>query len=362
VVWFGLVKSLSTPLAMTKITAILLSPFIWIKDHWKLSLVLLVAAAGFGFWQWQQLQAAKPVLTFQKPTQGNLIQTLEVSGLLDATQKASLRFAAGGKVVYVGAQAGDYVKKGQTLATIDRRELEKRLQQDLNSYMRERWDWDQLQDDTKDRALPQREVRGVDKAQWDLDDTVLDVEIRDIAIRNTVLSSPIAGILVSSPTTVAGVNLAPADTFDVIDPSSLVFKAAVDEADVGKIKIGQPVKITLDAFPDQTISSAVNKIDVKSSQSNTGTVFVVEIPIPNVTSLEQYRLGMNGDVTIELATRENVMSVPLDAIRQREDKTFVDVRTGPDTYAEREIEVDLETDDAIEVIKGLSKDDEILIP
>lgn len=334
----------------------------FIKKRWPWLLILLLVLGGIANWQWQKYQAARPELTFQKPTQGNLTKTLEVSGVLDAKQRATMRFAAGGKVTYLGAQQGDVVKKGQTIAVIDRRELEKRLQQDLNAYMRERWDWDQVLDDSKDRALPQREVRSKDKAQWDLNDTVLDVEIRDIAIRNTVLSAPFAGILVSSPTSVTGVQLALTDSFELVDPTTLVFEAAVDEADIGSIKIGQEAIVTLDAFPDEELKTYVSSIAVTSSQSSSGTVFVVEFAIPNVTDLSKYKIGMNGDVSITLETRENVMSVPLDATRQREDKTFVDVRTGEFTYAEREITTDLETDDSVEVINGLSKDDEILIP
>ena len=333
-----------------------------IRSRWKLVLVLLVIAVGIGYWQYQRVQAAKPHLTFQKPQTQDLTKTLQVSGQIDAKQKATLRFAAGGKVVYLGAQSGDWVKKWQTIATIDRRTLQKQLQQDLNSYMRERWDWEETLDNSKDRTLPKTELREKDKEQWNLDDTVLDVEIRDIAIQNTVLSAPFDGILTESPTTVTGVTLNATDAFEIVDPMSLVFRAGVDEADIGLVKIGQPAEIELDAFPDEKIHTSVNSIEFKSSQSTSGTVFIVEFRIDQPDALQKLRLGMNGDVSIVIDTRQRVMTLPLDATRERDGKTLVDVRTGESTYEEREIEVDLETEDTIEVIKGVSPNDEVLIP
>jgi RND family efflux transporter MFP subunit len=334
----------------------------FLKKRWKWIVLVLLILASIAWWQYGKYQAARPELTFKKPSIENLTKTLEVSGIVDAKQRATMRFAAGGKVTYLGAQEGEAVKKGQTLAVIDRRELEKRLQMDLNSYMRERWDWDQLQDDSADRTLPKNELREVDKAQLNLDDTVLAVEIRDIAIRNTVLSAPFAGLLVKAPTSVVGLQVTPTEAWELVDPATLIFEAAVDEADIGLVKVGQKATISLDSYPDEDITTYVQNIAITSSQTSTGTVFVVEFAIPNATDLSKYKLGMNGDVTIELETRENVMSVPLDAIRERDDKTYVNVRTGEFTYTEREISTDLETDTSVEVTKGLSKDDEVLIP
>ncbi len=333
-----------------------------LKQRWKLLLVVVLLLGGGGYFFYSKQQAAKPTLKFTKPEVRDLTKTLEVSGVVDAKEKASLRFASGGKVVYLGAKEGDYVKKSQTIATIDRRTLEKQLQQDLNTYSQERLDWDQTLDNTKDRTLPTAEQRTKMQSEYDLRDTVLDVEIRDIAIKNTVLASPFGGVLVSSPTSVTGINLLSTDVFEVVNPDTLLFKAAVDEADISQVAIGQPVKITLDSYPDQPFDSSISYISYKSQQSASGTVFVVEIPISGSDLLNRYRLGMNGDAEITLATKTHVMTIPLDATRQREDKTYVDVKTSDTTTEEREIQVGLETDDLIEVTSGLRIDEEILIP
>ena len=71
---------------------------------------------------------------------------------------------------------------------------------------------------------------------------------------------------------------------------------------------------------------------------------------------------MNGDATIELTKVEQALTVPLNATRIRDDKIYVDVRTGEKTTEEREITTGKETDDVVEVLSGLSESDQVLLP
>jgi multidrug efflux pump subunit AcrA (membrane-fusion protein) len=177
-----------------------------------------------------------------------------------------------------------------------------------------------------------------------------------------VLSAPFSGILVSSPTNVTGVNLLATEVFELVNPDTLIFRAAVDEADIAQVITEQPGKIFLDSYPDDAISTQVSYIAYKSNSSSTGTVFIVEFPLIGENLLNKYRLGMNGDVEIKLDTRENVLTIPFEATRERNNNIYVDVRTENNQYEEKEIKAGLETDDYIEVLEGLSENDEVLIP
>lgn len=332
-----------------------------VKKRWKILgfAVLLLVTAGFYFINAKANGAPKQ--TFITPQRKELIETLQVSGVVDAKEKARLRFIAGGKVTYVGAQAGDWVKKWQTLATIDAASLQKQLQQDLNLYMKERLDWEETRDDIKDRVLDTTETRSVAKNQYDLTNEVLDVEIRDIAIQNTKLTAPFAGVLTTSPTTVSGVTLLSTDYFEVVNPDTLIFRAAVDEIDISKVELGQDATIAFDAYDDSALPSTVNYISFTSNESSSGTVFLIELPIPN-PDLAKYRIGMNGDVAITLAKKEDALAIPLTSIRERDGKTYVDVRVNETEVEEREITTGIETEDEIEVLSGITETDEILLP
>lgn len=347
------------------------------KNFWQchrkkivIGLVILLLLAG---WWWRRGKASQEKLAFENPQYRDLQQTLEVSGALDAKEKVRLRFLAGGKLTYLGAKEGDYIKKWQTIATIDQATLQKQLSQDLNNYLKERWDWEQTRDDYvengfgEDEPAPDlRTRREVDKAQWDLNNEVLDVEIRDIAIQNTRLTSPIAGILTTAPTAVAGMQLLSTDYFEVVNPDTLVFKAAVDEVDIKEVGEGLPVKIEFDSFPDEIMNSVISYISYASSQSSSGTVFVVEMPVDQLNFPFSLRLGMNGDATIILAEKNNVLTVPIEATRERDGKVLVDVKVensaDENQTQEREIEIGLEGTDYLEVTGGLTDQDLVLIP
>ncbi len=330
------------------------------KKRWLIiGLVVMLVVVGL---IWRSRQPKEVELVFASPTRGNITKTLEVSGFVDAKQKARLKFLAGGKLTYLGAKEGDAVRKGQVIAGIDKATLQKQLQQNLNEYMQERWNWEQRLDDTADRWLPEREQRQKDQAQWTLDNEVLTVEIKDIAIKDSNLVSPLTGILTTAPSTITGIQLTAADYFEVVDPQTLVFRAPVDEVDIKDVSIGQTALVTLDAYPDEPIQTTISYIAPISSKTESGTAFVVELALPEATDLTKLRLGMNGDVSITLDSKNDVLSVPLSATRTRDGQTFLDVKTGEKTYAEREIQVGLETDEQVEVTAGLNQDEQILIP
>lgn len=338
--------------------------FAWIRKHWKITLLLLIILIGIGVWQYKKKQASVTQLQFTTVEKTHLTEELSVSGVVDAKDRAVLRYATGGKLSYLGAQEGDAVKKNQTLARIDTSSLQKQMQQDLNSYFIQRLTYDQSQANRASTTPTDATGRQQQQDQATLNNSVLNVEIQDITIKNTLLSSPIDGILVSSPATVTGVNLLATDTFEVINPKSLVFRATVDQADVAKVMKGQAAHIVLDAYPDQTLNSQVSYIAFTSSQSSTGTVYLIELPIQASGSadLNRFRIGMNGDASVVLNEKDNVLAVPVSALRETSDKTYVKVKTGPNTAEDREIKTGLETDTQVEVLSGLKEGDQVVVP
>lgn len=332
----------------------------WFRNNWVWLLIIALIAAGIGWWLWSRSNAARSEVRFEKPSRQNIERTIEAAGIVQAEQVARMRFLAGGKVTYVGVKEGDSVRRGQTIAVIDRAALQKQLQQNLNSYERERYDWEGFNEDLNNNAQNSDTEREKKKNQLNLNDTVLSVEIQDIAIRNTVLSSPFAGIVTLAPTSVPGVQLMPSDYFEVVNPDSVVFLARIDEADIAKIVPGQSAVIQLDAYLDAPIESQVKSIGFNSVEAGSGTQFEVKFPISYVAG--QLRLGMNGDVTIKLGRSENALTIPLLATRTRGGNTYVDIKNAQGDLEEREIETGIETDDRVEVVSGLSENDEIAVP
>ena len=334
--------------------------FEFIKKRWYLVLaavvVIFIILNAFIF------NKDEEKLTFINPEVMDLTKSLEVSGIVDAKQKVRLSFIAGSKVTYVAVEEGETVSKWQTIANVDTSTLSKQKEASLNSYEQSRLSWEDTLDTNDDRALTDYEQRAEDRGQLTLENAVLNVEIADIAIRNSAIYAPFDGIVTHAPNVVSGVQWGATDYYEIVDPNTLVFKAAVDETDLGFLSLGQAAKIDLDAYEEEMIDSYVNYISYTSYNDSSGTVFLIEFPLEDL-SIEKYRLGMNGDVLITLEEKPDVLALPIETLREENGKAYVDLKAdNKEGYEAREIEVGLETDEYFEVLEGLSESDQVLMP
>ncbi len=332
------------------------------KKNWKL-LIIIAAVVLLGivfFWNRQKNQETQ--FLEQQVERQDITQSLVLSGTLDAKERVYLNFLAGGKLVYLGAEEGDWVKKWQTIASIDARDLQKNLEKNLNFYENRRFDWDAQVEEDKDQVLTDDEIRARKQDQNLLDNTVLDVELISVATTNRVMTAPFAGILLSMPSQVTGVTLAPSDVFELVNPQTLLVRAELDEIDLSLVSLGQGANLIFDAYPEETIRSEIIFIALKSTMGSTGTVFKLELPMIGVEDLSKYRLGMNADVEIELAKKTEVLAIPLEAISSQEGQTVVKVKDqSRQGYEERVVELGLESDEMAEIKSGLTEGEIILI-
>lgn len=339
------------------------------NKKWLL-IIVGVIIIGVLFFSFKKSQATTKLQTFVHPERKSLSQTISINGVIDSSEKARIFFSTGGKVTFIGAKEGEWVKKGQTIVSIDNRIANKQLQQDLNNYMIERLNWEQLQDDEVRNGFGEPEPiadirtrRYIEQAQNKLDNSVLNVEIRSIAIQEASFRSPIEGILTKSPTTITGIPLSPSDVFEVVNPNKFFLKIAIDETDVGLIKEGMKASIELDAYPDITLDGSIRNIAFSGTQGTSGTLFLAEIELDNLDTLSKIlRYGMNGNAKIILAQIDDALVIPLESTRTKDGQTVVDVKQNNGQIEERVIYTGLETDEEIEIIKGLMETDEIALP
>ena len=332
--------------------------FAWIRAHKLVVVVILLVL--FGGWYFFARQP-KVVYTEFTPKRDSISETLELSGKVMAGHSATLRFGAGGLVTYLGAKEGDIVKKWQTLASIDNRQLQKTLDQKLNLYAIERDTFDQTIDDN-DNSVPGGDLartlkRLLEKNQYQLDNTVKDVEYLDLSLKLSRLSSPIAGILAHSPIDTANVQVTATDTWTVIDPVSLYFSADLDETDLKRVSVGQKVVVSLDAYPDHSITSSIVSISYGPKETTSGTTYEVKIGL-SPSDTQDLRLGLNGTAGIVLSEKDNVLTLPSSAITNTAGKSVVYLQIGR-KYVERPLEIGIENGGVAEILSGISEGDHV---
>lgn len=225
----------------------------FIKTRWYLiGLFFVIFFVAFNFQKSKvNSQKDKQLYKVKKET---LRETLSLSGEIDADEKATLRFQTSGRLAWVGVKEGDYVKKYQTIASLDQRSLRKTLEKHLRDYMKERWDFEEDKNVTyKDMPLTDTIKRILEKNQFDLDKAVLDVELQNIALEYSTLWTPIEGVVTRIDAPFAGVNITPAQAeFEIVNPKTIYFSATAEQADVVNLKEGLKGKIIFDAFPERT--------------------------------------------------------------------------------------------------------------
>ena len=291
----------------------------------------------------------------QKAQVEDIKKVVTATGIIRSQSEANLKFQTSGKVAYISAKQGDYVKKGQLIAKLDTVDLQKRLKADLNLYFKERLDFEDVKDSQPGGPASEELKRIAQRAQADLDNSVVDVELRDLAIKYSNLYSPIEGYITQNPQVLVGSNVLATETIvAVADLDNLEFIAEIDEVDIGQIKENQTAIISLDAFADRQIEANVKTISKKAIITSTqSTVFEVIFELPKD---QDFLLGMNGTIEVQIEKKDDVLSIPVQALI---DEKHVWVKED-NAYIEKEAATGLESDEHVEIISGISTGEEVV--
>ena len=300
------------------------------------------------------------------PERRNITQQLTLAGSIDTDQKAVVKFQTSGKLAWVGVKVGDTVKKGQAIASLDKNELTKRFQKVANDYLAGYNNFLDTQadyQDEKDRYLVTDTIkRALERSQYTLNNTVLDYEIAELAVKYATISSPINGIVTAISEPYPGVNIiSTTATFTIVDPQKIYFSAEVDQEDVIKLNTGQKGEILLDSFPDTKIESAISFISFNPISGASTTSYEIRLPLNLDNQNSLYRLGMTGDLVIPLAQASNTVSLPTSAIIEDNSQFFVLVKQSAKEAKKTKVEIGIESDDYVEILQGVSENDIVVI-
>lgn len=336
----------------------------FLKKRWYLIFLILGVSILF-FWQNKDLEK-KDKEDFYQVKKENIKETLTFSGEIDAEEKVVLRFQTSGRLAWVGVKEGDYVKKYQTIASLDQRDLKNRLDKYLNNYAKQRNSFEQTKDDywnlqyDLNQSIRDKTKRILENNQYDLNNTVLDVEYQNLSVEYGSLWTPIEGIVTRIDTPIAGVNITPANaTFEIVNPKTLYFSATVEQADVINLKEGLIGDLSFDSFPEEKTKGKIKYISFTPKQGETGTVYQLKIEIDENFKKMPLRLGMSGDINFILKERKDIIAIPFRFIKNDKKGEYVWLKINGKKI-KKYIEKGEEVDGRIEIKKGLKEKDIII--
>ena len=169
--------------------------------------------------------------------------------------------------------------------------------------------------------------------------------------------------------------------FSVADVSTMIVKAGVNEVDIGKVRVGMPVKVTLDAYPKVSFAGRVDRIAPAVRIDDKVRVFDVEVRLD--AQGRELRSGMTANIEMVGERKEKVLTVPVESVFQRDDGEIVYVKkkidpktTQPDKkksdgkidkdawkkFFEKRVVVSGLSDNAhVEILKGLRLGEEVAL-
>src|SRR6187397_2791456 len=280
------------------------------------------------------------------------VEDLQVSvrevGVVDPEIKVDVKSPVSGRVLELDVREGDLVARGQVLAEVEPdvnqaqslsdvhaavsqadlrlRDADRILTNQKALFAAGLVANDQLRDAQMVRDLAADALRNA-KARYNI------VEQHGIPIsgghsQQANVSTPMAGIVIAKgvelgESVTSGVSSFNEGTvlFTVADLKSLLIKVNLNEVDIAKVRVGQPVRITLDAYPQKVFTGKIRFVAPAAKIVDKIKVFQVEIALDQLD--DAFRTGMSANVEILGESRPKTLSIPLEALQRRDGKTVV---------------------------------------
>jgi HlyD family secretion protein len=144
----------------------------------------------------------------------------------------------------------------------------------------------------------------------------------------------------------------------VADMGEMIFKGQVDETEVGKIKPGMDLILTIGAIENEKFDARLEYISPKGVEEKGAIQFEIEASV-KLRSNQFLRAGYSANADIVLEQREDVLAINEGLLKFEDDIPFVEVEVAPQQFEKRSVEVGLSDGLNIEIISGLAATDRI---
>lgn len=301
--------------------------------------VLAAGAVAAGAWYLYRKQGDGEVKYRTAAAERGSIQvSVTATGTLQALVTVQVGTQVSGPIASIHADFNSEVKKGQVIARLDTTLLTAALEDARSNLARVAAQDRQAAEELKrTRALFERAL--ISQAELDqataaaqvaaanLNSARSQVERARINLRYATITSPIDGIVLSRAVDVGQTVAASFNTptlFTIAgDLREMEVKAAVDEADIGKVQAGQTAAFTVDAYPEAVFNGSVQQVRLEPKVEQNVVTYDVVIRVPNPD--KKLMPGMTANLTIAVTRKDGVVLVPASALR------FRPPRGGPDT-------------------------------
>ena len=298
------------------------------KTYWIITLVVVLALVAGGYFLFGKKTEKAVEFRTGKVEKGDLQVTVTATGILSADTTVAVGTQVSGIITKIFVDFNSVVKKGQLIAVLDTTFLAASVEDAKSSLFRA-----QVQTRLTKRNYERNKTLFDEKviAQADYDQSLSDYETAQanersvktsldrayINLHYATIIAPVSGVVISRNVdigqTVASSFSTPTLFSIANDLTKMQLQASIDEADIGKIKVGQEVSFRVDAYMDQMFNGTVRQVRLQPVTLQNVVNYTVVIDVPNPE--KKLMPGMTANLTVKIQEALNVFKVPSASLR-----------------------------------------------
>jgi len=290
-----------------------------------LAALLLVAVACSG-------KKDKELAISTQPVQRrDIVIDAQATGVVEPINIVEVKSKASGMITKMPVETGTLVKPGDLLVQIETRDVQNQYDQAAAALAASRSRLE-VADAAKRRAdelfkgriitAAEHETAQLDyaNAQSALVAARTNLDLNKQRLEDATVTAPVAGTIIDKTVSLGTVITSATGAFGggttllkMADLGQVRIRALFNETDIGQVKPGQTATVTVDAYPDRRFTGVVEKIEPQAVVQQNVTMFPVLVTLQNLEGL--LKPGMNGETSVLVDQRSNVLAVPNDAVR-----------------------------------------------
>lgn len=290
-----------------------------------------------GLWFYRRADAGEaPQYRFVELSRGDLESTVSATGTLTAVKTVDVGTQVSGQVAAINADFNDRVRRGQLIARIDPtlaqqsvRDAQATIERAMAELQKAQRDYDRAKQLYDQKVVTESEYNtaqyavAVARANVKSAEAGLQRAQRNLAFTN--IYAPVDGVVIERNVDVGqtvAASLSAPTLFKIAENlGQLQILANVDESDIGRIKEGQPVRFTVQAYSDRTFSGTVRQVRLQSTNTDNVVNYTVVVDVQNPEGI--LLPGMTATVDFLVQKAAGVLQVPNAALRFRPTEAMI---------------------------------------
>lgn len=341
------------------------------------AVVVLLGTFGYTLYYLYQKNKQEPVeFATDKAFFTDIQKKSVATGSIIPREEIDIKPQVSGIIQEIFVEAGDIIKAGDLIARIkiipnmlSLNNAQNRISQAKIQLKNTKADYNRNKKLYEDKVIAQREFQqfelNYESAKQELDAAVENLQIVQDGASNksgksaiTLVKATVNGMVLDVPIKV-GNQVIESNNFNdgttvatLADMSNLVFEGKIDESEVGKIREGMDITLSIGAIENKTFEAKLEYIAPKGVEENGAIQFLIKAKVI-LDSTEFIRAGYSANADIVLESRTAVLSLKESLIQYSDGKPFVEIESSEKIYEKRDVELGLSDGINVELISGI---------